>query len=321
VTVNGTTGTISGAGWQYDPIVLTAGTGGVTLATPSALTAGGSAFVVTAPGTDLIAPTTSSDATASYDNVAVIHLTATDNVGGSGVAATHYQVDGGPTQTGSVVTVSTYGAHSLTFWSVDGAGNAEVPHSVSFMVNDTIPPTTSSDVVGAYFGTAVIHLTPVDNPGGSGVAVTHYTVDGVFRQAYTAPISVTATGTHTLTFWSVDNAGNVESTHSATFSVTAQQPTLLSLKASASSLTKGKYVGLSSTLSGGIPAGTIVRYEVSKPGSSTFVLVATRAVNGSGASSYRYKLTLRGYYHFRVRFLGTPGFTASISPVRQVRSR
>jgi hypothetical protein len=49
VTVNGTTGSISGADWQYDQMTLTDDTGVVTLAEPSALTAGGSAFVVTSP--------------------------------------------------------------------------------------------------------------------------------------------------------------------------------------------------------------------------------------------------------------------------------
>jgi hypothetical protein len=322
LAVNGTTGSISNTIWQYDPVVLATDPGGALLAAPSALSVSGTAFVVTAPGADLIPPTTTSDATASYDNVAVIHLTATDDAGGSGVLATHYRVDGGATQTGNVATVSTYGPHTLTFWSVDLAGNVETPHMVSFLVNDTIPPTTTSDVRSSYIGAALIHLTATDNVGGSGVAATNYTLDGRVQQRYAAvPISVTATGTHTLTFWSVDKAGNVEPTHTATFSIAPQVQTSLSLSVSATSLLRYKYVGLSSTLSGGVPAGTLVRYEVRRPGSSTFVLAANRPVDASGRASLRYKLMSRGYYYFRVRFLGNASYRASTSPVKRVRSR
>jgi hypothetical protein len=303
-------------------MTLISGPSGATLAQPSSLASAGSAFVVTRPGIDTIPPVTTSDAAASYNNVALIHLSAADDLGGSGVAATHYRVDGGATQTGNVVTVSTYGLHMLTFWSVDAVGNIESAHTVSLMVNDTIPPTTVSNSVSAYVGVALIRLTATDNPGGSGIAVTHYTVDGVVRKTYAGtPISITATGSHLLTYWSADNAGNDEATHTATFAISPPRATKLSLTASASSIVAGRYLSLSGKLSGGVPAGTSVRYEVRRPGSRAYVLLANRAVSGSGASSYRYRLTRHGTYYFRVRFLGTGSFLGSISASRRVSAR
>ena len=54
-----------------------------------------------------------------------VTLTATDNL--SGVAATYYSLDGHAGTEGTSVLVSGQGIHTLTYWSVDVAGNAEVP--------------------------------------------------------------------------------------------------------------------------------------------------------------------------------------------------
>ncbi len=45
--------------------------------------------------------------------------------------------------------------------------------------------------------------------GGSGVKATYYTMDGHSSHTYTAPFSVSSQGSHTVTYWSVDNAGNI----------------------------------------------------------------------------------------------------------------
>lgn len=87
------------------------------------------------PGPDVTAPTTASNAQATYTGSASIRLTATDNVGGSGVAHTYYVLDGAAQTEGTTVGTSVLGAHSLEFWSVDVSGNVESPHkTVSFTV-------------------------------------------------------------------------------------------------------------------------------------------------------------------------------------------
>ena len=218
---NGVTGPINGSGWQYNAMTL-ADSSGNALQVPSVLTAAGTSFVMAKPGAasgDTVAPTTTSDAVASYNNTALIHLTATDNTGGSGVASTFYQLDGGATTAGTSVSVTTYGSHTLRFWSVDNAGNTETANAVTFFVNDTIAPTTTSNVQASYVGTATIALTATDNTGGSGVASTHYSVDGGSFVAGTQ-VTVTTIGNHTLAFFSTDLAGNQEATWTVGFTVT-----------------------------------------------------------------------------------------------------
>jgi len=83
---------------------------------------------------------------------------------------------------------------------------------------DITPPVTTSDAQSIYAGSATINLTP-DDGGGSGVALTYYTVDGGAQQTGTT-ISVNTEGSHTIEFWSIDFAGNVETPpKTATFTV------------------------------------------------------------------------------------------------------
>jgi hypothetical protein len=97
-------------------------------------------FTITAPVPDTTAPTSASDALAMYYYSAAIHLTASDNAGGSGVAHTYYILDSATQAEGTTVNVSTSGAHTLEFWSVDASANVESPHkNASFEV--TIPAT------------------------------------------------------------------------------------------------------------------------------------------------------------------------------------
>src|SRR6185312_7238541 len=92
---------------------------------------------------DRTAPATiASSAPAGWSNTDVtINLSASDNL--SGVATTSYQVDGGATQTGSSVVFNTDGKHTLTFWSVDNAGNVEdktaAGNSITIQVDKTAP--------------------------------------------------------------------------------------------------------------------------------------------------------------------------------------
>jgi hypothetical protein len=100
------------------------------------------------PPSDTTAPTTSSDAVASYPNSATIHLSATDNTGGSGVAHTYYILDSQLQAEGLTVTTSVIGAHTLEFWSTDVAGNIETPHkTAAFQVTAPQPPSQTGYTV------------------------------------------------------------------------------------------------------------------------------------------------------------------------------
>jgi hypothetical protein len=119
---------------------------------------------------------------------------------------------------------------------------------------------------------------------------------------------------------------NIQADHTimATFSNDVDHPmaTACSLRVDHSRIRHGQSVRLTSTLSNAVPPaaffGTPVRYEIRRPGSGTYVLLATRAVSLTGTSSVTVRLTRRGSYRFRVRFLGTDEFSRSTSPSRMV---
>jgi hypothetical protein len=57
----------------------------------------------------------------------------------SGVAATHYTVDGGSEQSGASITISAEGIHTITYWSEDNAGNVEGAHTAVVKIDKTAP--------------------------------------------------------------------------------------------------------------------------------------------------------------------------------------
>ena len=83
---------------------------------------------------DITAPQTTSNRVTYYASSATIHLTATDNAGGSGVAHTYYRLNGAAQVEGTTITKSTAGSYSLVYWSVDAAGNIEAAHTVTFTI-------------------------------------------------------------------------------------------------------------------------------------------------------------------------------------------
>ncbi|MEI8083919.1 MAG: cytochrome c3 family protein, partial [Actinomycetes bacterium] len=83
---------------------------------------------------DRTAPVTTLDLVSGYDSSATITLSAADEMGGSGVAATWTRLDGGVETTGTVVTTDAIGAHMIEFWSIDNAGNVELRQAAEFTV-------------------------------------------------------------------------------------------------------------------------------------------------------------------------------------------
>ena len=151
------------------PADLTAGAQDVTV-TSGGLTSVAVTFTVNAPqdppnGTDTTPPTTTASGVDDddwYNHAILIHLTATDNSGGSGVASITYSVDGGApiTVSGSTATViigveteadddedapehGRDGAHSVTYFATDNAGNVELAHTLR-VNTDTERPSTEA---------------------------------------------------------------------------------------------------------------------------------------------------------------------------------
>lgn len=175
------------------------------------------------PG-DNIPPTTSSNALADYTGPAMIKFSITDN-GKVGVGRTFYQLDGGAvTAAGNSVFIDTIGQHQLLFWSKDQSGNTEsTPKQVFFTVlEDKIPPVTTSDAKATYLQGGAINLTATDNST-LGVKTTYYQLNGGAIQGGTK-VGIPATSgvvEYTLAFWSEDWSGNVEAQNTVNFTVTS----------------------------------------------------------------------------------------------------
>ena len=125
---------------------------------------GPATVTITVHALDSQAPTTTSDAVASYSGEAVISLTATDGI--TGVKATYSKLDGAGAVSGTSVHVVTTGEHTLEFWSVDNADNVEATHTVTFAVTSDIIPIEGTD----RYNTAV-RTSQVAFPKGAGAAV------------------------------------------------------------------------------------------------------------------------------------------------------
>ncbi|TNH27869.1 copper-binding protein [Micromonospora orduensis] len=169
------------------------------------------------------------DGDGNYIGTATATLTATD--AGSGVATIEYALDGAAfTPYANPVVVSGVGMHMLHYRATDVAGNTSAEQMAHFTVvapaqEDETPPTVSVTVTGdrnddgGYVGAATVTLTAVDD--GSGVASVEYGLDTEAWTAYTAPVTVRATGAHTLRYRATDAAGNASTEQSTTFTVVA----------------------------------------------------------------------------------------------------
>jgi hypothetical protein len=244
-----------------------------------------------APMTTIAAPTT------GQNQDVPVTLSATDNL--SGVAATYYTVDGGAQQSGTSFTLAAEGIHTITYWSVDAAGNAEAAQTATVQIDKTAPtitgaPDRAANGAGWYNADVTVSFTCSDDQSGvascsgpqtlgegasqsatgsaadnagntasatvsginvdkappmttiaaptteqnqdvpvtlsatdnlSGVADTYYTVDGGAQQSGTS-FTLSTEGIHTITYWSVDAAGNAEAAQTATVQIDKTAPTI-----------------------------------------------------------------------------------------------
>lgn len=96
-----------------------------------------------------------------YNTAQDVTLSCTDDVGGTGCAATYYTVGGAtPTllSTRYTAPISIPASTTLRFFSVDVQGNAEVPKQETYVI-DTVPPTlTGSDPASGATGVAVTQV-------------------------------------------------------------------------------------------------------------------------------------------------------------------
>lgn len=184
---------------------------------------------------DAVAPTTTAGVASGGWLAAPgkIDLPATDNAGGSGVKYTEWSLDSAPRVRSGQATVATGGVHTLRYRSADAAGNVEATKTVSFTV-DLTPPTTTSQGVSSTWVKAPVDVVLHPTDATSGVASTTYSVDGagsVNASGGDTTFTVSGEGTHTVTWYSTDHAGNTETQHSGMVRIDQTQPTAATVTA------------------------------------------------------------------------------------------
>ena len=216
-----------------------------------------------------------------WNNAAVtLTMTATDEQGGSGVRDIRYTV-GATTTTvagaSAAVSYTTDGIRSVSYYATDNSGNASTPQVETVKIDRTLPATAATVSADSTLITLAVTET------GSGVAATYYTVDGGAQQAYNGGITLDG-GTHTITYWSVDVAGNTEVAKS--ISVPAGVLTAVSVNPTA--VNGGANATGTITLGSPAPTGGIVVALVSD--SASAVVPASVTVT-AGASTATFTVT------------------------------
>lgn len=198
---------------------------------------------------DIIPPTTSLDIGSpkyvdTNGNVFVtsdtpFNLTASDNPGGSGVAATSYRVHDASYDSGWLTYASSFylsglndGTYFIDYNSTDSIRNVEATKTATVILDNT-PPATSLTIGEpkiVYAGNTYVNsstpftITATDNPEGSGVATTAYKIYNAtydsgwiaYTGTFNLPNWLEKGGTYHIAYNSTDNLGNTETTKRTT---------------------------------------------------------------------------------------------------------
>lgn len=142
------------------------------------------------------------------------------------ILSNHYFFSGWPHGIYPYTWDSTGSPEGRYFVQIGAGESIEVQDDlISYFVIDNTPPVTTASAIGGSDNNQVT-LSAYDvmsNSVESGIATINYNIDGGATQQYNGySLTVTIpTGTHTLTYWSVDNAGNYEKENTADYTVQA----------------------------------------------------------------------------------------------------
>jgi hypothetical protein len=130
----------------------------------------------------------------------------------------------------------------------DHPNNDKKTQTWIIQIPDTTPPTTTATVSGTmgdndwYVSNVQVTLTATDAKWPTGVNFTMYKVDDGDYTEYSTPIIVDTDGEHTVYFYSVDNAGNVEDEQSVSFKIDKTPATINEFTATAQNALKNKWL-------------------------------------------------------------------------------
>ncbi len=145
---------------------------------------------------------------------------------GSGPAGVRYAIDEGPWSLGRRIEFQEDGRHVVRFQGQDVAGNLEAMRTITVPV-DAHPPTTAYMLEGErgddewFVSPVTVTLVPTD--AGSGVVETFYRIDEGDWQSGTT-FEVVGDGERQISFYSVDAAGNVETSYPVLLQIDTRPP-------------------------------------------------------------------------------------------------
>jgi hypothetical protein len=179
-------------------------------------------------------PTTTHDYDGLWHNTDfTITLNATDNL--SGVAETFYRINDGQVRNVSangqpVITLESAN-NILEYWSVDNAGNKELPHNILTGIKlDKTPPTSSINLSGTSgnkeWFISDVNVSILTNDAFSGVDKIEYSFNYTTWIEYVAPFNITDEGLTSIYYRSIDKAGNAETAKTAIIKIDKTAPTI-----------------------------------------------------------------------------------------------
>src|SRR4029453_9082600 len=123
------------------------------------------------------------------------------------------------------------GIHTIAFYAADDAGNVEAPAKTATVKIDATKPSTSlatipssPDGSNGWFQQTSVQFVLSGSDALSGVAQSFYPLDGAAPQTFTGAVTVSGQGVHTITYWSVDDAGNTEAAKTAQIKLDNVEP-------------------------------------------------------------------------------------------------
>jgi len=158
-----------------------------------------------------------------YKEDIIVTLSASDSM--SGIAATYYCVtqtnNCDPNISGNTINVSEEGRNYINYYAEDNAGLTSAVKTAEVLIDRT-PPNTIDNAPAVWVNKDVtVTLSATDSA--SGVAKTFYSIDGAGFVEGTV-LLISPEGAHTIKYYSIDVAGNVEAQKTATVRIDRTAP-------------------------------------------------------------------------------------------------
>jgi C1A family cysteine protease len=186
-------------------------------------------------------------------------------------------------------------------WTDVGSPSSGTPRNVCIKAfskpasaDTTAPATTASGVPAGWSKIAVTVSFSADDGAGVGVQATLARVDGGAYQQCSS-ILVSADGTHTVQYYSVDKVGNAETPKSATVKVDSTKPSTAATNLQASATTgwqSATSMGVVLTPSDATSGVARLDYTIdATPYANVGATAATAAISGAGSHAVTYRAT------------------------------